>query len=51
MDNAGNEVTEFPTFSIDQRAGISRSASETDDLLFFLPIIGKIEVLDGKLQT
>ena len=32
--------TEFPAFSVDPRVGISRSASEMDDLLFFLPIIG-----------
>ena len=36
--------TEFPALSIDLRVGISLSASEMDDLLFFLPIIGKIEV-------
>ena len=27
--------TEFPTLSVDPRVGISRSASETDDSLFF----------------
>ena len=32
--------TEFPALSVDPRVGISRSASETDDRLFFLPIIG-----------
>ena len=38
--------TEFPALSIDPRVGISRSASETDDWLFFLPIIEKtIEAL------
>ena len=34
-----SRFTEFPAFSVDPRVGISRSASETDDLLFFLPII------------
>ena len=33
--------TEFPALSVDSKIGISRSASETDDLLFFLPIIEK----------
>ena len=33
--------TEFLALSIDLRVGISRSASETDDKLFFLPIIEK----------
>ena len=32
--------TEFPALSVDLRVGISRSASETDDLLLSLPIIG-----------
>ena len=32
--------TEFLAFSVDPRLGTSRSASETDDWLFFLPIIG-----------
>ena len=31
--------TEFPALSVDLRVGISQSASETDDRLFFLPII------------
>ena len=31
--------TEFPALSLDLGVRISRSASETDDLLFFLPII------------
>ena len=31
--------TKLPALSIDLRVGISRSASETDDRLFFLPII------------
>ena len=30
----------FPAFSVVQRVGISRSAFEIDDQLFFLPIIG-----------
>ena len=30
---------EFPAFSVNPRVGISRSASEIDDWLFFLPII------------
>ena len=34
--------TEFPALSINLRVGISRSASETDDRLFFLHITGKI---------
>ena len=37
-------LTEFPVFSVDPRVGISQSALETDDRLFFLLIIGKIEV-------
>ena len=32
--------TKFPTLSVHLRAGISRCESETDDWLFFLPIIG-----------
>ena len=44
-DNAGNELTSFPALSVDPRVGISRSAWETDDWLFLLPIIGVIEVL------
>ena len=39
--------TESRAFSVDPRVRISRSASETDVLLFFLPIIGKH---DGKLR-
>ena len=35
--------TEFPAFSVDPRVGISRSASHTDDWLFFLPIIGSFQ--------
>ena len=31
---------EFPAFSVSPRVGISRSVSETDESLFFLPIIG-----------
>ena len=42
--------TEFPASSVDSRVGISWSASETDDSLFFLPIIGKIEALKKHLQ-
>ena len=40
-DNTGNEatLTELPALSVDRRVGISRSASGTDDWLFFLPII------------
>ena len=34
--------TEFPALSVDPRVGISWSASETDILLFFLPITLKI---------
>ena len=34
--------TEFPAFSVDPRVGISRSASETNDWSYFLPIIGKM---------
>ena len=37
--------TEFQAFFADLRVGISWSASETDNRLFFLPVIGKIEVL------
>ena len=52
--------TEFPALSIDPRVVISRSASETDVLLFFLPVIGNIKALkriftitlyDGQLRT
>ena len=32
-------VTEFPALSVYPRVGISRSASEADDCLFFLPIM------------
>ena len=39
--------TSFPALSVDPRVGISRFASETDDTLFFLPIIRKTEVLTG----
>ena len=31
--------TEFPALSVDPRVGIFRSSLETDDGLFFLPII------------
>ena len=31
--------TEFQALSVDTRDGISRSASEIDDWLFFLPIL------------
>ena len=31
--------TEFPALSVYPRVGISRSDSETDDTLFFLPIL------------
>ena len=31
--------TEFPALSVDPRVGISRSAMETNVLLFFLPVI------------
>ena len=50
----------FSALSIDLRVGISQSASEIDDCLFFLPIIGKIKALkntvtitlyDGQLRT
>ena len=34
--------TEFPALSVDPRVGISRSASETDVGLFFLPMTLKI---------
>ena len=37
--------TEFPALTVDPRVGISWSASKTDGCLFFLPIIGKVEVL------
>ena len=37
--------TDLPALSGDPRVGISWSAAETEDRLFFLPIIGKIEVL------
>ena len=40
VSNADRETpTSFPALSVDSRVGISRSASETDDWLFFLPII------------
>ena len=32
--------TEFPALPVDPRVGLSRSVLETDDWLFFLPIIG-----------
>ena len=32
--------TEFPALPVDPRVGVSRSASETDELFFFFPIIG-----------
>ena len=34
--------TEFPALSVDPRVGISRSASETDVRLFFLPMTLKV---------
>ena len=37
--------TEFPALPVDPRVGISRSASETDDGLFFLPTRGYQKVL------
>ena len=52
--------TEFPALSINPRVGISWSASETYDYLFFLPITGKVKAFkrifivtlyDGQLQT
>ena len=56
--------TNFPALSVGPKVEISRSASETDDWLFFLPIIGKIVGLniisfqfsqfilfDGQLRT
>ena len=36
--------TEFPAFSVDPRVGVSRSASETDVWLFFLPMTLKIVI-------
>ena len=33
--------TSFPALSVNSRVGISLSASEANDWLFFLPIIGK----------
>ena len=39
------KFTLFPALSVDPRVGISRSASKTDDLFFFLPFTGKIKVL------
>ena len=30
--------------SVDPRVGISRSASDINDLLFFLPVVGKIVI-------
>ena len=41
MDNAGNEIYQVPALSIDPRGGISRSASETDVCLLFLPMTVK----------
>ena len=40
MDN-----TELPALSVDPRVGISRSASETDDILFYLPEIGSFIII------
>ena len=34
--------TDFPALSVDPRVGSSRSASETDNRLFFLPMTLKI---------
>ena len=40
VSNADRETpTSFPALFADPRVGISRSASETDDWLFFLPIL------------
>ena len=36
--------TEFPVLSVDPRVEISRSASETDDCLFFLPMTLKMMI-------
>ena len=42
--------TEFSALSVDARVGISRSASETDDWLFFLPIIEYNHIIsDGQM--
>ena len=38
------KFTEFPALSVDPRVEISRSASETDDCLFFLPMTLKIMI-------
>ena len=35
----GTRFTSFPALSVDPRVGLSRSASETNDRLFCLPII------------
>ena len=42
---AETKFTEFQELSTDPRVEISPSASETDDRIFLLPVIGKIEVL------
>ena len=34
--------TEFPVLTVDPRGGISRSASDTDDLIFFLLMTLKV---------
>ena len=39
------KFTSFLALSVDPRVGISRYALETDDILFFLPIMGKIKAL------
>ena len=41
--------TKFPALSLDARVRISWSASETEDWLFFLPIIEKIEAFNSQL--
>ena len=42
MDNVGTRFTEFMASSVDLRLGISRSASETNVRLFFLPMALKV---------
>ena len=43
--------TKFPALSVGPRVGISRSASETYDILFFSSITGKIEVLKKNIYS
>ena len=38
------KFTEFSALSVDPRTGISRSASETDDRIYFFSKFGKIVV-------